>query len=304
MPRAPSDKKAEAEKLFNKGMKLVDISKKLGIPEGTIRSWKNRGKWGEKSSKKNQRNVAKKENEGNATLQKRKRGGQPGNRNAEGSKGGSAPLRNKNAETHGAYSKVYWDALDEDELDLIDSMDDAEEQQLIMQLKMFSVRERRLMRRIKKYRELETENHGLAVKAVSKTKKVEDLTDFDGESIGAGQYKKVTETSTTNTESVMNSIMTLEAELTKVQRAKTRAINSLVKYRSERDKMLLEKKRDEREEDLHSMRKELLDAQIEHMDAQTNKLLGTDIDLEDTSDTDTLIYSQEDPDFGGDINEE
>lgn len=237
MPRAPSDKKVEAEKLFNKGMKLVDISKKLGVPEGTIRSWKNRGKWGEKASKKNQCNVAKKEDEKNATLQKRKRGGQPGNRNAEGSKGGSAPFRNKNAETHGAYSKVYWDALDEDELDLIDNMDDAEEQQLIMQLQMFSVRERRLMRNIKKYRELEEENHGLSVKAVSKTKKVEDLTDFDGESIGSGKYKKVTETSVTNTEPVMNSIMVLEAELTKIQRAKTKAVEALSKYRLEKAKM-------------------------------------------------------------------
>lgn len=236
MPRASSDKKAEAEKLFKKGMKLVDIAKKLGIPEGTIRSWKNRGKWGEKTSKKNQCNVAKDDSENGATLQKRKRGGQPGNQNAKGSKGGAAPLRNKNAETHGAYSKVYWDALDEDELDLIGSMDSAEEQQLIMQLQLFSVRERRLMRSIKRYRELEAENHGLAVKAVSKTKKVEDLTDFEGESIGAGKYKKVTETSVTGTEPVMNSIMALEAELTKVQRAKTKAIEALAKYRLEEEK--------------------------------------------------------------------
>lgn len=237
MPRAPSDKRTKAEKLFNKGMKLVDISKKLDIPEGTIRSWKNREQWGEKSSKKNQCNVAKKEAGETATLQKKKRGGQPGNRNAEGSKGGSAPLRNRNAETHGAYSKIYWDALDKEELDLIDSMDDAEEQQLIMQLQMFSVRERRLMRSIKKYRELQEEKHGLAVKAVSKTKKVEDITDFDGESVGSGKYKKVTETSVTNTEPVMNSIMTLEAELTKVQRAKTKAIEALAKYRLEKDKV-------------------------------------------------------------------
>lgn len=234
MPRAPSDKRDEAEKLFNKGMKLVDISKKLDIPEGTIRSWKNRGKWGEKSPKKNQCNVAKKKEGGNATLQKRRRGGQPGNRNAEGSKGGAAPPRNRNAETHGAYSKVYWDALDEKELDLIDNMDDTEELQLIMQLQLFSVRERRLMRNIKKYRELAEENHGLAVKAVSKTKKVEDLTDLDGESVGSGKYKKVTETSVTNTEPVMNSIMTLEAELTKVQRAKTKAIEALSKHRLEK----------------------------------------------------------------------
>lgn len=239
MPRASNEKKAEAERLFNKGMKLVDIAKKLGIPEGTIRSWKNRGKWGEKTSKKNQRNVAKDDSENNATLQKKKRGGQPGNRNAEGSKGGSgaAPLRNKNAEKHGAFSKVYWDALDDEELDLIDSMGDAEEEHLLMQLQMFSVRERRLMRSIKKYKELEVENHGLAVKAVSKTKKVEDATDIDGESIGAGKYKKVTETSVTHTEAVMNSIMALEAELTKVQRAKTRTIEALSNIRAEHQKM-------------------------------------------------------------------
>ncbi len=238
MPRAPSEKVVEAEKLFNDGMAMVEIAKKLGVSDGTVRSWKNRYGWGDKS-KKNKCNVAKKEGKKNATLQKKKRGGQPGNQNAKGSKGGSgaAPLRNKNAETHGAYSKVYWDSLDEDELDLIEGMDDAEEQQLIMQLQMFSVRERRLMRSIKKYREVEEENHGLAVKAVSKTKKVEDLTDIDGESVGLGKYKKVTETSATNTEPVMNSIMALEAELTKVQKAKTKAIETLSKHRLEKAKI-------------------------------------------------------------------
>ena len=237
MPRAPSDKKTEAEKLFNKGMKLIDIAKKLDIPEGTIRSWKNRGKWGEKSSKKPLCNVAKKEDRKNATLQKRKRGGQPGNRNAEGSKGGSAPSRNKNAETHGAYSKVYWDTLDDEELDMIESMGDSEEEHLLMQLQMFSIRERRLMQRIDRYRKLEAENHGLSVKAASKTKKVEDLTDSDGESFGDGKYKKVTETSVTHTEAVMNSIMALEAELTKVQRAKTKAIEALARLRTESQKL-------------------------------------------------------------------
>lgn len=234
MPRASNEKKAEAEKMFNKGMKLVDIAKKLGIPEGTIRSWKNRGKWGSGTSKKNQRNVAKDDSEDNATLQKRKRGGQPGNRNAEGSRGGSAPLRNKNAETHGAYTTVYWDTLDEDELNLIKSMDDAEEEQLIMQLQMFSVRERRLMQKIKNYMELEVKNQGLAIKAISKTKKVEDLTDTNGKITETGKFKKVTETSVTSTEAVLNSIMVLEAELTKVQRAKTRAIEALYKYRIEK----------------------------------------------------------------------
>ena len=93
------------------------------------------------------------------------------------------------------------------------------------------------MQRIKHYRELEAENHGLSVKAASKTKKVEDVTDFDGESVGAGKYKKVTETSVTHTEAVMNSIMALEAELTKVQKAKTKAIEALSRLRTESQKL-------------------------------------------------------------------
>lgn len=164
------------------------------------------------------------------------KGAPRGNKNAAGH-APSTPKRNKNAETHGSYSKVYWDTLDDEELGMIESMGDSEEEHLLMQLQMFSIRERRLMQRIKHYRELEVENHGLSVKAASKTKKVEDVTDFDGESVGAGKYKKVTETSVTHTEAVMSSIMTLEAELTKVQRAKTKAIEALSRLRTESQKL-------------------------------------------------------------------
>lgn len=234
MPRARDPNRNKAFQIYmDAGGKidLVEIASQLNISAGTVRGWKSKDKWEEQLNGTLQTKVTERS--------KRAKGGQPGNQNAKGSKGGSgaAPQRNKNAEKHGAYSKVYWDALDEDELDLIDSMDSAEEQQLVMQLQMFSVRERRLMRRIKKYRELEAENHGLAVKAASKTKKIEDLTDFEGESVGAGKYKKVTETSVTGTEPVMNSIMTLEAELTKVQRAKTKAIEALAKLHLEKQKL-------------------------------------------------------------------
>lgn len=236
MPRAPSDKRAEAEKLFKKGMKLTDIAKKLDVPEGTVRSWKNRGKWNVKSSKKDNCNVAKNEINSNATLQKKKRGGQQGNKNSVGHTS-SVPKRNRNAETHGAYSKVYWDTLDNEELGLVESMDDTEELQLIMQLQMFAVRERRLMKSIKRYREMETENHGLSIKSVSRTKKLEDLANIEGEILGTEKYKKVTETNVTNTEAVINSIMILEAELTRVQKAKTKAIEVLSKYRLEKVKI-------------------------------------------------------------------
>lgn len=67
-------------------MKLVEIASQLNLPEGTIRSWKNRYKWDCNVANK-KRNVAK------------KRGGQPGNKNATG------PPGNKNAEKYGFFSK-------------------------------------------------------------------------------------------------------------------------------------------------------------------------------------------------------
>lgn len=302
MPRAPNVKKSEAEKLFQKGMKLAEIAKKLDVPEGTVRSWKNRGKWAEKSRKKSQCNVAVNETETNATLQKKKRGGQPGNQNAKGSKGGGAPLRNHNAEKHGAHSKIYWDALDDEALALIYSMNDDEEWHLITQLQMFSLRERDLMHKLKRYNEVDEKSHGLAVKAVSKKKVVEDVVNSQGEPIGDGNFKKSSETTVTNTEAVINSIIALEAELTKIQRAKTRAIESLSKLRLERGRLKIEDAKEHREANLHGLRKEMLDAQIEHMDASTNKLLGADVELEDTSDTDAMIYG--DGSVGGSANEE
>ena len=70
MPRAPSEKVTQAEKLFNDGMAMVEIAKKLEVSDGTVRSWKNRYGWG-KASKKNKCNVAKKNEKKNATLQKK-----------------------------------------------------------------------------------------------------------------------------------------------------------------------------------------------------------------------------------------
>lgn len=100
----------------------------------------------------------------------------------------------------------------------------------------------------------------------------------------------------------MSSIMALEAELTKVQRAKTKAIDSLSKIRLGNERMGIEKTQEQREAELHDLRKELLDAQIEHMDASTNKILGVDTELEDLSDTDAMIYGHGD-DSGDGVDE-
>lgn len=61
MPKERNPKIEEAKALFLKGTKLIDISVKLDIPEGTVRRWKSIYKWGgERSEEKNERSEEKK----------------------------------------------------------------------------------------------------------------------------------------------------------------------------------------------------------------------------------------------------
>lgn len=45
MAREPNKKVVEARKLYQSGMKLVDIANKLNLPDGTVRRWKSSYKW-------------------------------------------------------------------------------------------------------------------------------------------------------------------------------------------------------------------------------------------------------------------
>lgn len=98
MPRARNAKADEALALYRQGLRLVDIAKKLEIPEGTVRRWKCTYKW---DSDKSERSESKKS--------VRKRGGQPGNRNR------AAPKGNKRAEKFGFFSRY----LPEETLELV-----------------------------------------------------------------------------------------------------------------------------------------------------------------------------------------
>lgn len=90
--------------MFLQGMKLVDIAKQLDLPEGTVRRWKSTHNWeSERSDKK-------------ANVRKRKRGGQPGNKNATG------PPRNKHAEKYGFFSKY----LPEETREIFSAIDQAD----------------------------------------------------------------------------------------------------------------------------------------------------------------------------------
>lgn len=86
MPKARNSKVNEALALYRQGLKLIEIARKLDIPEGTVRRWKCTYKWDSERSEPEKPNA-------------RKRGGQPGNRNR------AAPKGNKRAEKFGFYSK-------------------------------------------------------------------------------------------------------------------------------------------------------------------------------------------------------
>ena len=86
MARAPDPRIEQAKAMYLDGKKLVEIASQLNLPEGTVRSWKNRQGWNA-TLQSGERNVAK------------AKGGQPGNKNATG------PPGNKNAEKFGFFSK-------------------------------------------------------------------------------------------------------------------------------------------------------------------------------------------------------
>lgn len=142
MARARSPNSMEAEKMYRSGMKLVEIAKKMGVPEGTVRRWKSTQKWDDKEKNKSERSEKK---EGKKKANVRKPGPPKGNKNAEGS---GAPERNKNALKHGGYSAVYWDVLSDEEQEMIEGTPNNEEALLMEQIQLFAVRERRLMKAI------------------------------------------------------------------------------------------------------------------------------------------------------------
>lgn len=243
MPRAPSEKLKEAEELFLQGMAMVDIAKKLEVSDGTVRSWKNRYGWGSKS-KKNKCNVAKKDVENNATLQKKKRGGQPGNKNAKGGSGNPNPKPPPDRTIHGGYKPVFMDALDEEEQALIETVSKDEEELLIEQIQLFSLRERRILQAINKYR---NSKEPVTIYGVVRTEAKRTFKDEAEENLYNQMIDEAVaardrlpgkgyeiETTTTNKDNI---VVRLEQELSSVQNKKTKAIEALARVRAEKAKL-------------------------------------------------------------------
>lgn len=135
MARAPDERIEQAKALYLKGMKLVEIASQLNLPEGAVRRWKSTHKWENERS----------HNNGERS---HKKGPPKGNKNAIGNKGGAPPKENKNAVKTGEFETLFFDALEEDEKQLISMIQLDKEQLLLQEIQLLTVRERRMLKRI------------------------------------------------------------------------------------------------------------------------------------------------------------
>lgn len=140
MARKRSPERDIAKELYleSKGtMTPKEIAEKVKKKPTQISKWKNLDKWEDE-------------------LKKKKQGGQPGNKNAIGA---GAPLKNKNAETHGAYSTVHLDDLSEEERAYIESITLDTQQNMLRELQLLIAKENDLKKKIKELEEKEKELH-------------------------------------------------------------------------------------------------------------------------------------------------
>ena len=209
MARAPDKRIEQAKGMYLKGMKLVEIASQLNLPEGTVRSWKNRYKW-DCNVAKEKRNVA-----------KRKKGGQPGNQNATG------PPENKNAVKTGEFETLFFDCLEPDEQKLIQTVRPDKEQLLLQEIQLLTVRERRMLKRIEFLKLLEQSSNPEEVQEDDELEKAPP-------GMSVTKYKSGMEkgkpTLLREYEGILGQIQSIEDALTRVQARRQRAIEALHKF--------------------------------------------------------------------------
>ena len=104
-----------------------EIAAILGEDEKVVAVWKGRDKW---------QNVVQQSKKSCTT---KKRGGQPGNKNAVGH-GGTGPPGNKNAVTTGEFETLLFDCLEPEERSLADAVPADKEQLLLQEIRLLTVR--------------------------------------------------------------------------------------------------------------------------------------------------------------------
>ena len=116
---------------------LRELAQEQGVSYQTLRNWKAADRWDD-------------------ALPKKRRGGQPGNRNSAGKKNAAgshagAPAGNKNAEKDGAYSTVFFDMLSDAEREIVQQTPLGSRTALEHEMQILKFREHKILAKITEY---------------------------------------------------------------------------------------------------------------------------------------------------------
>lgn len=152
-------------------------------------------------------------------LTRTKSNAQKGNQNAKGNKGGHAPPKNKNAVVTGEHENFLDDVLEEDEKNILNSSDIKKEKDLLLdEYKVLHIREKRMLKRIKKLQD-------------GKDMTVKSIRDTNSKHYGNTTDREIV----TELESKDELIQRIEEGITRVQEAKRRCIETMNKLINDDD---------------------------------------------------------------------
>jgi uncharacterized protein YjcR len=231
-----SEKHELAKQDYLAGMKYQDIADKYGVSLNTVKSWQKRYGWSrkakgapetEKGCTQNEKSVHPKKCGAPKGNQNAKGHGAPrGNKNAVGNKGGP-PLGSKNALKTGEFETIWFDTLTEEEQALYGAINTDTLAQVEEDIRLITLRERRMMERIKKLMDGLTEKERKVLTELREEKQVVEL--YDEKTASSKKIivpvPRLVITEITETECrAIDDILRIEEALTRVQQQKAKFI--------------------------------------------------------------------------------
>jgi len=236
MARARSPERDKAREIWLESdgkLATKEVAEKAGARPEQVRKWKSIDKWKAALEEQSSR---------------RRRGGQPGNKNAAGA---GAPLGNANAETHGAYSTVHLADLPPEQREYIESLTLDTKSNMLHELQLLMAKETDLREKIRKLENGDAD--ALYVDKVvqmlvprprvrdddgKETDDFKDIAEFEG---ADERYK--TAMKTVIKASPFDRAMKLEAELNRTHGRIIKLLDSIKAYELESSRVRLEERK-------------------------------------------------------------